>query len=88
MFAKSLLRSCTSLPRSIIIGLMPSSINRKAANKPAGPAPTIIACLLLIHLCIHVDIEELALEFHQYKHPLYVYFYSSRARIYTTLKRT
>ena len=39
--ARSLLRERTSLPLSKITGFIPCSINFKAANKPAGPAPII-----------------------------------------------
>ena len=35
-------RSSTHEPCSIMIGLYPLSINVKAQNNPAGPAPTII----------------------------------------------
>ena len=45
--ARSRRRSLTSLPRSKIIGFNPNSKQRKAANNPAGPAPTIKTGLLL-----------------------------------------
>ncbi len=51
MAARSFLRSRTFLPLSKTIGLKPFSINFNAANKPAGPAPTImISCAFVTFL--------------------------------------
>ena len=43
--ARSFLLDLTSFPLSIIIGLTPLDISSSAANKPAGPEPTIITSL-------------------------------------------
>lgn len=43
--AMSRLRLEVSFPRSMIIGLMPCSNSLSAANKPAGPEPTMITDL-------------------------------------------
>ena len=46
--AISRLLLCTFFPLSKIIGFKPSSISLSAANRPAGPEPTIATSSLLL----------------------------------------